>query len=184
MLTFQSLIDATVTTGAILERFYDQLDSPASELVLFDIDRAEPLKYFLASDPAIILARIRSDSVLPYRLTLISNEAQSTEELVELTKPAGTQDVTATPLGFQWPRGIFSLSHVAIPFPPDDYVYGATADGTTEYGLGLGALQLRGEKKLLRISADDYMRLRHNPFFDYVKRRVVEAARESLRSKS
>ena len=28
------------------------------------------------------------------------------------------------PLGLSWPRDVFSLSHVAIPFPPSDLAYG------------------------------------------------------------
>ena len=28
-------------------------------------------------------------------------------------------------LPYRWPRGMLSLSHVALPFPPDDPLYGA-----------------------------------------------------------
>jgi hypothetical protein len=63
---------------------------------------------------------------------------------------------------------VYSLSHVALPFRPDDPIYGATPSG----GLPLGALELRGERGVFGLSMDQLMRLRYNPFFAYVDARV------------
>jgi hypothetical protein len=64
---------------------------------------------------------------------------------------------------------------VAIPFAPDDPVYGVSDDPQGPYqGLPLGALQPRGETRLLTAPLGQLMRLRHNPFFTYVAQRIVE----------
>ena len=69
--------------------------------------------------------------------------------------------------------GVFSLSHVALPFPPDDPLYGRTPPD--EKGrLFLGTQALQGERGLLKISGDYPLRLRHNPFYDYLEQRVVD----------
>ena len=73
-----------------------------------------------------------------------------------------------------WPRGVYSLSHVAVPFAPDDPVYGSSGDARkNDYdGLPLGALQPRGETRVLTVPLSELMRLRHNPFYAYVEQRV------------
>ena len=73
----------------------------------------------------------------------------------------------------EWSNGIFSLSHVALPFPPDDPLYGRQPPaGRNELFLGQQAAQ--GERGLLQISGDFLLRLRHNPFYDYLEQRVLD----------
>ena len=47
----------------------------------------------------------------------------------------------------------------------------------------LGALQPRGESHLLTAPLGQLMRLRHNPFFSYVERRVVDEIDNAMRSR-
>ena len=69
---------------------------------------------------------------------------------------------------------MFSLSHVAIPFPPDDPVYGGVPKaGTGEAGIALGSIFIRGERNLLLIPDNYFRRLRYNPFFAYLSSRVL-----------
>jgi hypothetical protein len=68
---------------------------------------------------------------------------------------------------------MISLSHVALPFPPDDPLYGRGPAQSEEIAF-LGHLDVRGERNLLRFPADWLMRLRHNPFYDYQEARVLE----------
>ncbi|MFU8892186.1 MAG: hypothetical protein ACNA8L_01020 [Luteolibacter sp.] len=72
---------------------------------------------------------------------------------------------------FLWPEGIFSLAHAALPFPPDDPFYGANANGDAP--LPLGALSLRGEAGVLRISDGQILRLRHNPFYQHMEDQIA-----------
>jgi hypothetical protein len=80
-----------------------------------------------------------------------------------------------------WPQSVYSLSHVAVPFPPDDPVYGTgQAVGSDYRGLPLGAMSPRGETRLLIAPVAQLMRLRHNPFFSYIEARVEGEISESL----
>ncbi len=67
----------------------------------------------------------------------------------------------------QWPAGLFSLSHVALPFPADDPLYG-NQGAESSPGIYLGMLALRGENNVLRVSPADMLRLRWNPFHDFM----------------
>ena len=69
---------------------------------------------------------------------------------------------------------MYSLSHVALPIPPDDPFYGRREQLVSEQALALGDLQPRGEKGILRVPVAQLMRLRFNPFFPYIERRLVE----------
>ena len=88
-----------------------------------------------------------------------------------IARPAAVSE-----LGLAWPRGLYSLAHVALPFPPDDPVYGGP-DAAESPGIQLGKLALRGERGVLQISAADMLRLRWNPFHSYIERRVVDVMR-------
>ena len=71
-----------------------------------------------------------------------------------------------------WPTGVYSLSHVALPFSPADPIYGAQ-DPDLSDSIFLGKVALYSERGLLSVSGDGLMRLRHNPFFGYVEKRIV-----------
>ena len=104
------------------------------------------------------------------------SKAVSAKTKAPLSSPA-----TSAALGMEWPDGVFSLSHVAIPFSPDDPLYGANNNaGSTYQGLPLGHLQPRGETHLLTMSLGKFMRLRHNPFFAYLEKRVAEEIDKTL----
>ena len=71
-----------------------------------------------------MIQRLEKKDRLPYDLTLITNAGDDSPDVIAKTRQAATGNLAAIPLGLQWPAGIFSLSHVAIPFPPDDLIYG------------------------------------------------------------
>ena len=96
--------------------------------------------------------------------------------MAERTRAPRSQVFKTTPLALSWPKGVYSLAHVAIPFPLDDPVYGVVDAPARGYrGLRLGALTPRGETHLLTAPVGQLMRLRHNPFFSYVERRINKA---------
>lgn len=55
---------------------------------------------------------------------MITNAAPDTYETVARTTLAGTRSETVTPLNIAWPQDMYSLSHVAVPFPLSDSLYG------------------------------------------------------------
>ena len=181
VLTFLSWQDSTVYTSATIHRLYSYLDNDDSELVIFDVNRFDSLMPFIPAANASPLLKLKADANLPYRLTVITNVSAESEEMAEKTKAPHTDVIESRSLDLMWPQRVYSLSHVAIPFPPDDPVYGAGRLVGSDYqGLPLGALSPRGETRLLIAPVGQLMRLRHNPFFSYIEARVDEEISESL----
>ena len=115
--------------------------------------------------------RFRRD--LYYRLTVVTNAAAGTREVVEQDVAAGKEDSVVRPLGLSWPDGVYSLSHVALPFPPDDPLFGNEPAGPgNPFRVRLGTLQPRGERAVLTVPVEQLMRLTWNPFFPYLEERV------------
>ena len=174
VLTFLSWTDATVKTSATIQHFYDQFENVNSELVIFDVNRSDQLTAFIPAADESPLKQLEASVDLPYRLTVITNVASDSQQVAERTKAPRSSTIDSKPLQMAWPHGVYSLAHVAIPFAPDDPVYGTgDARQCTYHGLPLGALQPRGETHLLTASLSQLMRLRHNPFFAYVEQRLV-----------
>jgi hypothetical protein len=81
-------------------------------------------------------------------------------------------DKTSRPLGLSFPLGFYSLSHVALPFPVSDALYGAEPNMSENFGENLGALAPPGERNVLIASLDSLMRASSNPFFPYMICRI------------
>jgi hypothetical protein len=83
-----------------------------------------------------------------------------------------------------YPAQVFSLSHVAIPFPMDDELYGIqpTDAGNPRFGVSLGAIAPRGERGALMVSLDSMFRISSNPFFPYLLARIDEVIAEPARA--
>jgi len=77
------------------------------------------------------------------------------------------------PLGLSWPRDIFSLSHIAIPFSLSDPIYGRDDVPNADRLIRLGILSPRGERAVLSVPSDTLMRLTCNPFFSYMDARIL-----------
>ena len=78
-----------------------------------------------------------------------------------------------TQLDLAWPKSIYSLSHVALPFPANDPLYGVEEEEQSP-GIRLGSLAPRGEKGVLQVPAADMLRQRWNPFYSYIEQRALE----------
>jgi alpha-beta hydrolase superfamily lysophospholipase len=171
-LVFKSTVDATVSTDAVVDNLLGRLAPHRHELVLFDINRAAAKSQLLISDPAPLTDRLLADTALPFTLTLVTNEAPESARVLARRKPPHSAAMESEPLGLRWPNGVISLSHVALPFPPDDPLYGARPPGKRDV-IFLGQMAIRGERGLLRIPSDWLMRLRHNPFHSYLEDRAL-----------
>ena len=69
---------------------------------------------------------------------------------------------------------MYSLSHVALPFPMTDPVYGREDGAAPAQTIRLGLLSPRGERAVLSVPSDTLMRLTCNPFFPYLSARIAE----------
>jgi alpha-beta hydrolase superfamily lysophospholipase len=174
ILAFQSLVDATVIMEELVSRLFDRLPSNGSELVLFDVNRSARTEEFLKADKGAYLARLEARDDQPYRMTVISNVAESSAEVEARTKEAHAGEAAEQPLGLAWPRGVYSLAHVSIPFPDDDPLYGVLVGEPPLDSIHLGSLAPRGEVNILTVSASQFLRLRHNPFHAFMEERVTE----------
>lgn len=172
LLTFQSVADATVSTPAVVRALYNLLPENGSELVLFDVNQSVKLAPLMRSS-----ARNESERLLPptprnYTTALVTTASAENSEVVVQITPAGSRTTRTEPLGMRWPGEIYSLSHVALPFPNGDSLYGQTPDKPGEYGLSLGTLSPRGERSVLVVSLDMLMRQSSNPFFPWMQQRI------------
>jgi hypothetical protein len=150
VLVLKSTVDSTVTTDAVVDNLLNRLPADRNELVLFDINRQAAIKSTL----------------------LVSDPAGNTVE-ARFKAPHSSNPLSAEPLGLEWPRGVVSLSHVALPFPPDDPLYGKTPAGEQGH-IFLGEMALKGERGLLKVPEAWLLRMRYNPFYSYLEKRVLD----------
>ncbi|MFO1413917.1 MAG: alpha/beta hydrolase [Burkholderiales bacterium] len=176
VLTFQSVIDFTVSTPAILTALYDYLPDNGSEIVLFDVNRTVKFLPLMRPSAHVAVERLAPTVPQPYRFTVIGNTSDQEAAVVERTIAPGQLATATRPLDLVYPTGIFSLSHLAIPIPMDDPLYGLTPDPKTkdDFGYNLGAMNARGERGTLVVDQDFLTRLPSNPFFPYLLDRVDE----------
>ncbi len=173
VLTFQSVVDFTVSTRAVIAALYSQLPANGSELVLFDLNRAAKFGPLLARTAETRLTRLLPSPPRPFRTTIITNASDNSGEMVERVVEAGATEEQVRPLGLGYPADIFSLSHVALPFPPSDALYGFAPDAAEDFGVNLGTMASRGEIGVLIVNLDFLMRIASNPFFPYLSDRVM-----------
>jgi alpha-beta hydrolase superfamily lysophospholipase len=175
-LAFQSAVDATIVAKDVVEQLFARLPDNGSELVVMDVNCRILHAGLYAQDPRPAIAQLESGPVNAYRFTTITNREPESIAVVARSRPAGSSTLSTTALGLTWPPGVYSLSHLAIPVPPDDPLYGYLEQADTDGGPGLplGRLALRGEKDVLRIPASQLLRLRANPFHSYLLERIEE----------
>jgi alpha-beta hydrolase superfamily lysophospholipase len=175
ILTFQSVVDFTVSTRAIVTSLYAHLPANGSELVLIDVNRSAAFGALIRASANTVLNRILPDPPRAYRTTIVTNADPQHEDVVARVTEAGARDETVLPLpGLAYPRDVYSLSHVAIPFPMDDSLYGLQPNLDDDYGVNLGAMALRGETGTLIVSLDSLIRMSANPFFPFMLSRIED----------
>jgi hypothetical protein len=90
-------------------------------------------------------------------------------------REAGSTEARVEPLGLEWPPGVFSVGHVALPFTIDDPVYGLSPKQTGPLVWTIGDLAVRGESGAIVVPLGMFARLRSNPFFEVVRARIGAA---------
>ncbi|WP_256674548.1 carboxylesterase [Pseudomonas sp. LD120] len=172
VLGFQSLTDATVSTQAVVTGLFARLPANGSELVIFDLNRTSDFDGLL--DPSSLTSLTGLLPALPgnYATQVLSNEGTGTSQLEEISRAAQSLESTRRLLDLNYPAGMFSLSHVALPFPVDDALYGTQPSAREDFGVHLGTVAARGERGVLVVPMDELMRLSANPFYPYLIQRI------------
>ena len=173
VLVFQSVVDSTIPHSGVVDRLLSKLDPGRAELVLFDVNRNAPEGLFRASTHDDFLRSLEDDDASPFGLTIVTNVSKDSRTVVARRREANAAEWRRKELGLEWPPMVYSLSHVGIPFPPDDPVYG-TGESPADGVVNIGGVAARGERGVLSLPTDLLMRLRYNPFFSYVAERLGE----------
>jgi alpha-beta hydrolase superfamily lysophospholipase len=174
ILAFQSIVDATVQAEVLVSGLFDHLESKGNEVVFFDINRSEKLESFLSLKFAKKLDFMMAETNLKYTVTKVSNRDSETHEMSARSRLPGVAKVAVYPLELNWPRAVYSLAHVAIPFPENDPLYGQVAPDPAVYGIHIGSFHPIGEKHVFEVPPSQLIRIRHNPFHAYMNERMLE----------
>ena len=162
IIAFQSLVDATVISEDLLE-MYNKIGTSKDKLFLFDINRM--YRDFIRNDVLNIdLRHIDFEQNDKPQLHMLINKVKldsiddpftcgvykhgNDDELIDVYPELHTA----------WPDEFFAMSHVGVPIAPKDKFYGASSI--------LGDMAVHGERDVLLVASDDFMRIRYNPFFD------------------
>ncbi len=172
VLTFQSVMDSTVSTRAVVDSLYRYLPENGSELVIFDINQAANLRALFRPALYSAVSALLPPAPRRYSTTVITNASPTTYETVARTTPAGEKEERVTSLNLAWPQDMYSLSHVAVPFPLNDSLYGREPTEKNRYGISIGTISLRGETSTLSVGLDTLMRVTSNPFFPFMMDRI------------
>ena len=171
VLAFQSVVDSTVSSQALVAQLFGRTPANGSTLVLFDLNRAATLAPLIRASAEAELGRI-----LPpprrYDVTVVGNAGPGDYAAVAETTPAGAMEPVRVDLGLAYPADVFSLSHVALPFPLADGLYGMAPDPADDFGIRLGTLAAHGETGVISPGPEMFARLTSNPFYDLMAARI------------
>ena len=171
ILTFQSALDSTVVVQAVFDTLYARLPGNGSAIVLFDRNRNSAASALIDPADADIPQAVLKMGPLLYSRTLVSNlPERASVEAIDM--PAWSGNAYGHPLPQEFPAQFYSLSHVALPFPLSDPLYGVDPDPAEDMGVRLGTAAVRGERGTLVVTTDTLMRASCNPFFDYLLERI------------
>ncbi len=180
ILTFQSLVDATVITAAVLDSLYELLPRNGSELVLFDVNRMDVLATFILPEHKLLLNRAMNQGSGKYNVSVVTNRNGQDTRVLELRQVAGIPGFVNRSLPYSWPEDVYSLTHVALPFPLDDEVYGLEPAAVDSGFPHLGRVQMLGESGALILPPALLQRLRSNPFYPYIETRIKSSIKKDL----
>ncbi len=175
---WQSVVDSTVGATGTVDTLFARLRGPEHQLILFDVNRSTALRS--VQRPAARELIERTERSRPaYTLDVVTNAATDSDAvMVHRRAPDGTVTDRATPA--VWPPDLVSLGHVALPFPPDDPVYGFRR-GSGRAGIpSIGSWLLRGESGAITVSLGSLTRLRSNPFWPLIEEQVGAVAEADL----
>ncbi len=176
VLTFQSVLDATVSARAPFDTLYSRLPANGSAIVLFDRNHSAGASLLIRPASANLAQGILPAGPRRYAVTVVRDD-ESGRGVAE-TSADGAGGAGREALAANYSPELYSLSHVALPFPCSDPVYGSAPDGDGEnYGVHLGTVAVRGERGSLVVGSDTLMRAMCNPFFDYMVERIDATVR-------
>ncbi len=181
ILTFQSVFDFTVSASATLTEVYGRLPANGSELVLFDANLNVNNRFGAqVNDDArdAVLAQLPA-APRSFRTVLVTNRNDRSSDVVARVVEAGAGEGADIETGLVYPSDVYSLSHVAVPFPLTDGLYGLTPDPADDFGIRTGIVNTLGEVDTFVLTLDPILRMtsrmQSNPFFPLMMERIGAA---------
>ncbi|ACC98011.1 Lysophospholipase [Elusimicrobium minutum Pei191] len=177
IITFQSIADYTVSTPAIINDLYSNLPENESELVLFDINRDTAFLPLVRPVFVNMMSIMLPGFPQKYKITVIGNSGPNDSGAVERSVEPGGVDFKTRALGLVYPKELFSLSHISLPFPETDPLYGSIPDPEIKdaFGINLGLISnAQGERGVLGINTNLFFRVSSNPLFSYITARIED----------
>jgi len=143
--------------------------------VIYDVNRSSTVAQIMSTPVTNPVELMLAMAPLRFSVSVVSNTDSATTAMGETRLLAGEHTVVVNELDLSWPETVFSLSHIAIPFRPDDSLYGdgsSALSGMADSGVLLGMIAPRGERGMLALTPDYFLRLRYNPFYEYQAARI------------
>lgn len=172
ILAFQSVVDSTVLPAALVADLFGRLPDNGSVLVLFDLNRAATLAPLIRAASAAELERILPPAPRRFEVVVVGNADPDDYAAVAEVTAAGAETAIRSELGYEYPHDIYSLSHVSLPFPFSDGLYGMMPDPDDAFGIQLGTLAAHGESGVIAPGPEMFARLTSNPFYDLMAARI------------
>jgi len=173
ILAFQSVADATVSVSAVVETLFARLPQGDHKLIMFDINRLQEFQPLIGNDEGPRVESLLARAAPNFTLSFLTNETPTSHRIIAVRRRPDDPQIKRHPLDLEWPRDVFSLAHVALPFAPDDPLYGIEPPQQSG-SLFLGAMAMRGENGTLQLTPAAMLRLRWNPFYDYLERQTLD----------
>jgi alpha-beta hydrolase superfamily lysophospholipase len=181
VVTWQSVVDSTVGSVGVVDKVYARLDGPAHRLVMFDMNRLPELGGVARPAARALIDRLER-APRGYTLDVVSNaDAQLSRIVVRRSVPGSSSQLRPTTL--DWPGGLVSLGHVALPFPAEDPVYGFVRGSGRDGIPSIGSWLLRGENGAITLSLGSLTRLRSNPFWPLIDEDVAGLVAQDVAAK-
>jgi len=175
ILTFQSVVDNTISATAVVTHLYAKLPDNGSELVIYDANRNSTVLYLMKNLPGDPAKYFASVAPMNFAVSILRNRQRNGRDIDIFRLAARQLNPVIEETDLQWPLQVYSLSHISLPFRTDDPVYGdGSGTGENDPGVVFGALAPRGEQGVLRLSPAYFLRTRYNPFFSFQESYMLE----------
>ena len=147
ILTFQSVLDFTVSTPAVIDRLYALLPANGSELVLADINRDSKLGILLSTASNTALARMLPAATRRYRTVVITNAATGQDGMVARVTERGRPKRATFRSGRLSGKRLLAVARRPA-LSPGDSLYGMDPDPADEdFGVHFGTITPRGNAR-------------------------------------
>ena len=175
IITFQSVVDATVSVEAVVAALYAHLPANGSELVLFDINRQAKFVLVVRPESVAALARLLPAGVAPVPDDRDHQRRRGHGRTSSSVSPSRAKSPRARARSVSPIRPGSSRSRTSrCRFRSTTGCTASQPDPADDFGIRLGALAVRGERGVLITSQESLTRLQSNPFFPYLLRRIDE----------